>query len=721
MTTSELVEQELVAHLYAPLDGPDAATALRWIGRFWERCRTQLGMTDPILGADLAAGLPADPAAEPEGALAGLQDPAVRFQVIARREHDVLNLSFAIASPAAVVRDRPRIGAAVPPGWHEYTRWWDKLGGAEPSGLLGGALVYLAKAADPAAAEVRAAVPSRPDDGAGWWSRRGALDDFAAWETTPAGSRPDRRLVLIGAMDQDEPLSRFAWSDGGTALPPLGRYLMHATKLRYQARVLDAGQLRQLRSRLTGRVAEIRDRLRAGGPGEPVDLAAFAADEAELAAALGGLRRMRQSVRIARANMDRSLPVPLPADAEVAEWLTGRIDDDVEYLDATREEAERVEKLVPAQWAPDTAAKPDVEYRVGFGIDVVDYSSRSAPRRREVQRRVAGLVEQVITGLGLPLHDTDRQDAGDGMMVVLPASVPAHLALPKLLHGWRAAMRADNAAHPADRIRLRLSVGSGPFAVAAIGFSDNTIISIGRLLDSSALREAVAAHPDADVVALVTDRTHEDVVGEGYDGLTEDEFRSVDVRVKTFDRKAWLWTGGAGRPAAPAVVAEPEPVRREIFVVHGRDTPASAAVFGLLRSLDLRPLDWEEVVGRTGKPTPYREEVVRAGFAIGPASLVLLTPDDVNGTHPDTLIRAGRALALYPDQTIVVQIGAAGRVTELDGREIVRLDGDSRADREVFVQRVAQRLRIAGFPIDTSGADWLDPARFAGLWGKSPT
>ncbi|BCJ41108.1 hypothetical protein GCM10010168_45940 [Actinoplanes ianthinogenes] len=716
MTTSELLEQEFVAHLYAPLDGPDAAAALAWIGRFWERCRTQLGMTDPILDADLGAGLPADPAAGPEGALAGLQDPTVRFQAIVRREHDVLNLSFAIASPEAMQGARPRLGAAAPPGWHEYTRWWDKLCGSEPGGLLGSTVVYLAKTGDPAAAELRDAVPGRDGDGARWWARPGTLDEFAAWEVTPVGIHADRRLVLLGDLDQDLALGTFAWSDGGTALPPLGRYLLHATKLRYQARVLEAGGLRELRARVSARIDQVGSRLRAADPAGPIDLTAFAADEADLAAALSGLRRMRQSVEIARANMGKALPVPLPADAEVAEWLAARIDDDVVYLDATREEAERVEKLVPVQRAAAAApaAKSDIEYRVGFGIDVVDYSSRTGPQRREVQQRVAGLVERVIAGLGLRLHETDRQDAGDGMMVVLPAGVPAHLALPKLLHGWRAELAADNAAYPADRIRLRLAVGSGPFAVAAIGFSDSTIIGIGRLLDSKQLRRAIAERPDADLVALVSDRTHEDVVGEGHEGLAADEFQSVDVQVKKFHRTAWLWTGG-GAPARPADPVRPEPVTREIFVIHGRNRPARAAVFGLLRSLDLHPLDWEEVVARTGKPMPYREEVLRAGFALGPASLVLLTPDDVDGSYPDTLIRAGRALALHPDQTIVVQIGEAGRIAELDGRETVQLTGASPADRELFVQQVAQRLRIAGFPIDTSGADWLDPARFTGL------
>ena len=53
MPTSRLVEQEFVAHLFAPLDGPDTAAALEQVRDLWDACRSELGMTQPIVGAGL--------------------------------------------------------------------------------------------------------------------------------------------------------------------------------------------------------------------------------------------------------------------------------------------------------------------------------------------------------------------------------------------------------------------------------------------------------------------------------------------------------------------------------------------------------------------------------------------------------------------------------------------------------------------------------------------
>ena len=67
---------------------------------------------------------------------------------------------------------------------------------------------------------------------------------------------------------------------------------------------------------------------------------------------------------------------------------------------------------------------------------------------------------------------------------------------------------------------------------------------------------------------------------------------------------------------------------REVFVVHGRNEAARDAMFQFLRALDLHPLEWPEVVKRTGKGSPTNMEIVHAGFRDVQAIVVLFTPDD---------------------------------------------------------------------------------------------
>ncbi|GAA1616101.1 CATRA conflict system CASPASE/TPR repeat-associated protein [Actinoplanes couchii] len=549
MTAGRLDEQEFVAHLFAPVDGPAATDALRELELLWDACRTELGMTRRIDGTGLATELPAEPGSAPEGALAGLQDPAVDFQAVVRREHDMLNFSLVMAQPR-----RMRLGAATPPGWFEYARWWRKLTAGGLGAFLGGGTVFLAKGP----ADVRDELPPAEDDADEWWTRPLAVNDLALWEATAGGARAFRRLVVLGLPAEDARLSRFTWSAGDVALPPLGRYLMHAARLRYQARVRgDGEQIRALRDRATARL----NRAAAGDH----DLAG---DLAEVAGTLQALTWMQLSVEASAQNMASVLPAPLPSDRALATAVTRWLADDVYYL---RTVQDRARLLAPVVSLPVTSAltppvagpprEPDgrAEYRMGFGIDVVRYSDRTTPGQFEVQRRLAGMVADVLDGIGVPLRDSDRQDAGDGMMVVLPARVQPHLALPGLLNGWRARLAADNGEHPGDRIRLRLSVTVGRFAPSAIGFTGATIIETGRLLDSDALRQGIKDHPDADLVALVSDRIYQDVVGEGYPGLDAGHFVPVRVRVKTYDRQAWLWRGVPAGPGVGDSVTVPEP------------------------------------------------------------------------------------------------------------------------------------------------------------------
>jgi hypothetical protein len=51
-------------------------------------------------------------------------------------------------------------------------------------------------------------------------------------------------------------------------------------------------------------------------------------------------------------------------------------------------------------------------------------------------------------------------------------------------------------------------------------------------------------------------------------------------------------------------------------------------MFRFLRSLGLKPLEWDEMRSLTGKPTPYIGEILRAGFNYAQAVVVLLTGDD---------------------------------------------------------------------------------------------
>jgi predicted nucleotide-binding protein len=173
---------------------------------------------------------------------------------------------------------------------------------------------------------------------------------------------------------------------------------------------------------------------------------------------------------------------------------------------------------------------------------------------------------------------------------------------------------------------------------------------------------------------------------------------------------------------------------RNVFVVYGRDEQARQAVFGLLRRLDLRPLEWEPLV-RGGKQgaAPFLGQVVAEAPSQAQAAVVVLTPDDVVMLHPqlrtasedrfelypalqprpNVLIELGIVLAVYPKNTIIVEFGRLRPIADLGGRNVIRFqEGISVAET---LRKIAGRLEEAGCRVDDSGADWLDTRAFTDM------
>lgn len=182
-------------------------------------------------------------------------------------------------------------------------------------------------------------------------------------------------------------------------------------------------------------------------------------------------------------------------------------------------------------------------------------------------------------------------------------------------------------------------------------------------------------------------------------------------------------------PPASSVSAPPRrhdpstvpPDPSKIFIVHGRDMVLVDSVSQFLRSLGLTPLSWEEARALTGKPTPYTEEIVTTAFAHAQAIVVLVSPDErvqlrqhlaSNGDaqlghqpRPNVIWEMGLAMALHPERTVIMEVGIIRPISDLAGRNVIRLDervGVSIEKRQLL----ASGLRSAGCPVNQYGDSW---------------
>lgn len=209
---------------------------------------------------------------------------------------------------------------------------------------------------------------------------------------------------------------------------------------------------------------------------------------------------------------------------------------------------------------PERPVRAGRSHRLGFVVDVVSYGRRTAPAQERIQSRLKDLLRAVVADVGAEFDGTDGDinddingasngdingvdhdgGSGDGTVVFLPSGEDPTILLPGLLRAMAERLAADNEEYR-DRVRLRMAVGSGLVGQGANGFTGPLVVNISRLVDSEPLRAAVRDNPAADLAVLVLDALHREVVVPGYVPLRTAEFEVVDVELKEFTERAWLW------------------------------------------------------------------------------------------------------------------------------------------------------------------------------------
>jgi predicted nucleotide-binding protein len=181
----------------------------------------------------------------------------------------------------------------------------------------------------------------------------------------------------------------------------------------------------------------------------------------------------------------------------------------------------------------------------------------------------------------------------------------------------------------------------------------------------------------------------------------------------------------------PGARPDPEPSktatfaanRKAVMVIYGHDAAANTALFDWLRSIGLQPQEWSQLIHASGSASPYIGQVLDQTLRNVQAVIAFFTPDErVTAAatppggqgawrfqaRPNVLIEAGMALSTHPTRTILAVLGTQELPSDLAGRHYVRLSHTAVQP----LHDLAGRLRDAGCDTDTTGTDWLNPARF---------
>ncbi|MFI6504821.1 hypothetical protein [Nonomuraea typhae] len=181
--------------------------------------------------------------------------------------------------------------------------------------------------------------------------------------------------------------------------------------------------------------------------------------------------------------------------------------------------------------------------RLCCAADVERFSRFRNPEAGRAQRRFVELLARARGHARIEETGVHTQASGDGQFAVLPGGLDEASVIPQLIEGLRIALaevNADLSTHA--RLRIRVALDRGHIAGGANGWIGDVPIAVHRLLDSPAVRAALAEHAEADFALIVSDVVYGDVIAHHDDRSLPESFIKVNavLPAKNFAQPAWV-------------------------------------------------------------------------------------------------------------------------------------------------------------------------------------
>ncbi|WP_051712525.1 hypothetical protein [Spirillospora albida] len=207
------------------------------------------------------------------------------------------------------------------------------------------------------------------------------------------------------------------------------------------------------------------------------------------------------------------------------------------------------------------------EFRALLVVDAEKFSAHRDAQLPELHMRIRHALEAACTASGL--GETWRavrfmESTGDGILATLPHEyIPALIdPFPRRLQETLASSAAERRARGL-RLRLRVALHFGLVddeRPDAPGISTATI-DVNRLLDAAPLRDALGtSDPEVTFVAfLLSAELFTTYVAGGRTGLRESQVTPVTVKVKQYERPAYLYVPVPSTATGTAAPSESDP------------------------------------------------------------------------------------------------------------------------------------------------------------------
>jgi hypothetical protein len=201
-------------------------------------------------------------------------------------------------------------------------------------------------------------------------------------------------------------------------------------------------------------------------------------------------------------------------------------------------------------------------HRTILVVDVERFAdrARSNLNRLVVRDGMYRSLTQAFRAAGIPWSECDREDRGDGVLVVIPPTVAKSVLIEPLPEHLVSTLTTHNHTHgAAERIRLRMALHAGEIHYDDHGVVGRAIDHTFRLLDTDELKRTLAR--STGVLAVITSSWFfEEVVWHSQAHIRA-AFRPARVAVNETATTAWI--------SIPAT-SEPEGNFRRVSSYDGR-------------------------------------------------------------------------------------------------------------------------------------------------------
>jgi hypothetical protein len=182
------------------------------------------------------------------------------------------------------------------------------------------------------------------------------------------------------------------------------------------------------------------------------------------------------------------------------------------------------------------------QHCVLFAVDVAGFTDhgRDDAVQQYLRRALYSLLTEAFEESGLSWDNCQHADRGDGVLVIIPTSMPSAAVVDPLLDRLRAGLRRHNRLSvEAAGIRLRAAIHSGQVHRDEHGVAGTALIHLFRLLDAPALKR-VLAKSRGDLALIVSDHFYNTVIRNAPGMIDPETFQPATVMVKETRTRGWL-------------------------------------------------------------------------------------------------------------------------------------------------------------------------------------